>query len=80
MDFKLIKELDTVDDDAYNFYFGKDENIKSLFYKIFVADKFYEKIKKRIHILLLEKRDLGKLLMQLIFVIMKEKPCLKSLW
>ena len=60
MDFKLIKELDTVDDDAYNFYFGKDENIKSLFYKIFVADKFYEKIKKKNTYFIIGEKGSGK--------------------
>ncbi|EEK09104.1 hypothetical protein [Streptococcus salivarius] len=51
MSFKKIKELETVISDAYNVYFGNDKQTKDLFNKIFVADKFYEKIKKEIHIL-----------------------------
>lgn len=60
MDFKLIKELDTVGDDAYDFYFGKDENKKSLFHKIFVADKFYDKIKERNTYFIIGEKGSGK--------------------
>lgn len=60
MNFKLIKKLEKVDDDAYNFYFGQDENIKSLFHKIFVADKFYDEIKKRNIYFIIGEKGSGK--------------------
>ncbi|EGL91049.1 hypothetical protein HMPREF9968_0949 [Streptococcus oralis SK255] len=40
MDFKLIKELDTVVDDAYDFYFGKEENKKVFFIKFLLQINF----------------------------------------
>lgn len=60
MSFKKIKELDTVVSDAYNVYFGKDKRTKDLFNRIFVADKFYEKIKKRDTYFIIGEKGSGK--------------------
>ncbi|QKH71262.1 hypothetical protein FOC73_08995 [Streptococcus salivarius] len=60
MSFKKIKELETVISDAYNVYFGNDKQTKDLFNKIFVADKFYEKIKKRDTYFIIGEKGSGK--------------------
>ena len=60
MSFKKIKELDTVVSDAYNVYFGKDKRTKDLFNRIFVADKFYEKIKKTDTYFIIGEKGSGK--------------------